>query len=324
MADNVQIEPGRPRPGDSLKTRIWQRMLTIEQHTMLATVFFLATVLVGVWIGLNEQNRLQTYDKSFVGRSVQRGAAIFDTNCSPCHGKRGEGIEGTAPTLNKDTEFNGARLKELGFAGSLRDYFTLTITAGRPARSNPDWPQPMPTWGNDYGGPLRPDQINDVVDFVMNWGCAYNYKYDEAVCQGEDITYKSLPTSTPAPPTPTPKPPVEPDVLLARIKLLKADPAHGQALFSGKELASDGKIAQCGNCHTVDGSALVGPSIINEKTDKPPEYATLELYIITSIIDPAKYKVPGFEKANMPLVFFQRLTDQEMADILAYIVSIQK
>jgi len=321
MADQLPIEPGRARPGDSLKARIWQRMLTIEQHTMLATVFFFAIVLVGVWIGFNEQTRMKAYDDSFVGRSIQRGASIFDSSCSPCHGKRGEGIEGVAPTLNKDTEFNGARLKELGYPGTLRDYLTLTISAGRPARSSPDWPNAMPTWGDDYGGPLRPDQVSDVVNYVMNWGCAYDYKYD-AICQGEDKVIASLPTSTPAPPTPTPKPPKPPEAILAGLPA--GDAARGADLFSGKQLASDGKIAQCGNCHSVDGSVVVGPSMIHAKTDMPAVYDSFELYVIESIVDPGKFKVKGFESVNMPLVFYNRLTDQELADLLAYIVSVQK
>ena len=36
----------------------------------------------------------------------------------------------------------------------------------------------MPTWSQDYGGPMRPDQIRDLVNFVMNWGCRYDPKVD--------------------------------------------------------------------------------------------------------------------------------------------------
>lgn len=323
MSDNVPVEPGRARPGDSLKTRVWFRMLSIEQHTMLTTVMFFAVVLIGVWIGFNEPTRMQSQDDAFVARSIQRGAGIFDSTCSPCHGKQGEGTEGVAPTLNQDTEFNGTRLKELGYPGTLRDYFMLTVSAGRPAKSNPDWPNPMPTWGQDYGGPLRPDQVNDVVNFVMNWGCAYDYKYDP-VCQGEDAVREKLPTSTPAPPTATPKPPVPIADLVQQVLALTGDPARGDKLFHGVELLADGKVAGCNGCHSTDGSASTGPTMIGAQKDMPSSYSDFETYVVESIVDPAKYKVTGFENANMPVKFFQRLSTQDIADLLAYVKSIQK
>ena len=27
----------------------------------------------------------------------------------------------------------------------------------------------MPTWSKDFGGPLRNDQIDNVVNYIMNW-----------------------------------------------------------------------------------------------------------------------------------------------------------
>ncbi len=322
MAENVQIEPGHPRPSDSLKQRIWFRMLSLEQQTMLTSVFFIAVVLVGVWIGVNELNRMGRDDKAFVARSIQRGAGTFDSTCAPCHGRNGEGTE-RAPILNKPGEFDGTRLKELGFQGTLKDYFTLTISAGRPARSNPAWPNPMPTWSQDYGGPLRPDQVNDVVNFVMNWGCAYNYKYND-MCQGQDQVFASQPTPTPEPPTPTPKPVEKVEDILARLAKLTGDPARGKDIYSGKVLLSDGKVAGCSGCHSLDGTVVVGPSLIGAQKDMPSGYSSFDFYVIESIIDPNKYKVPGFENANMPLRFHDRLTDQDLADLLAFVKSVQK
>src|SRR5690606_18902128 len=36
-----------------------------------------------------------------------------------------------------------------------------------------DWPEPMPTWAQEYGGPMRPDPARDAAHFVMNYGRSY-------------------------------------------------------------------------------------------------------------------------------------------------------
>src|SRR5574341_592244 len=253
MADNqVVIEPGQTRPDDSLNTRIFKRMLPIESRAVLGIVFFFVTLGIIGWIGINEQTRMQTFTAQFAGRSIQRGASIFNDYCSPCHGRRGEGLPGIAPTLNRPEEFDGTRLREIGWTGSLENYLLLTVSGGRPARTSPDWPNPMPTWSQDFGGPLRPDQIQDVVNFVMNWGCAYDPE-----CAGPNYTPAAPPTG--AEPTPTPAP-VDCAEVADRVLALEGDPDHGQQLFSGSVQTETGSSLVCYACHSVDGSALVGPS----------------------------------------------------------------
>jgi mono/diheme cytochrome c family protein len=325
MSENVTIEPGQARPTDGLKERTWFRMLPIEQRTMLGTVFFFLTLVVLAFIGVNEPGRMASYAKQYDGRAIQRGASIFRDNCSVCHGLNGEGKEGIAPTLNGPDMFNGTRLKELGYAGSLKDYITLTVSAGRPARSNPDWPNPMPTWSQDYGGPLRPDQINDVVSFVMNWGCAFDEK-----CVPPDYTPPAPPATAGPTPTLAPTPaPIPPDEI---IKGLPAgNPTRGQALYDGTQTLADGKAAGCSACHTIDGTPLVGPSLNGVGKDMPSGYSSEDAYIGESIYFPNVFKVPGFETAQMPLGFFARFhaagdeqANQDLADLIAFIKSISQ
>jgi mono/diheme cytochrome c family protein len=332
MSENQAVEPGYARPDDSLNKRVWFRMLPLEQRTLLGTVFFFIVLLTMGWVGLNESNRMTAYDNQYNARAIQRGAAIFDSTCAPCHGKRGEGTSGVAPTLNKPEEFNGTRLKELNYQGSLRDYMTLTISAGRPARSNPEWPQPMPTWSQDYGGPLRPDQIQDVVSFVMNWGCAYDAKYD-AICMGQDTAYNpgALPTEGPTPTAAPTTPPISIADVIA--KLPKGDPARGEAIYKGTAPLSDGNPAGCNACHTVDGAPLVGPSFkglaatippaewpvpadVKDKNIDPKVY-----YLAESIYNPDAFKVKGFESAQMLKTFSTRMSKdgQDLADVIAWL-----
>ena len=47
--------------------------------------------------------------------------------------------------------------------------FCLTLHAGRPSKVRTQWANIMPTWGNEFGGPLRDDQVQDVTNYVLNW-----------------------------------------------------------------------------------------------------------------------------------------------------------
>ena len=132
-----------------------------------------------------------------------------------------------------------------------------------------------------------------------------------------------LPTSTPAPPTATPKPAVPIADLVEQVLALTGDPARGEKLFRGSELLADGKVAGCSGCHSVDGTVGTGPSLKGAEADMPSSYKDFDTYVIESIVDPAKFKVAGFENVNMPVTFFQRLSTQDLADILAYIKSVQ-
>jgi mono/diheme cytochrome c family protein len=122
------------------------------------------------YIGIFERDRMATYEHSQKARSIQTGAILFEDNCSPCHGTDGTGVPGRGPALNTP-EFFTTRLGEIGYNGSLESFVKLTVAGGRPAKTplGEQFAQPMPTWSQAYGGPMRPDQVDNVVAFVMNW-----------------------------------------------------------------------------------------------------------------------------------------------------------
>ncbi|MDE3090094.1 MAG: c-type cytochrome [Chloroflexota bacterium] len=104
------------------------------------------------------------------GRQIEVGADLFGQYCYSCHGKRGEGIPSLAPAINRKDLFDGRREKEIGWSSSVEGFLKDTISAGRPIQSRPDLYQAhMPTWSQEYGGPMRPDQVDALVAFVMNW-----------------------------------------------------------------------------------------------------------------------------------------------------------
>lgn len=75
-----------------------------------------------------------------------RGALLFASTCSICHGENGQG--GSAPALN-----DPARLQALD-----DDWYRGVIRYGRPAKG-------MPTWGTV----LSPNQIEDLIALIDAW-----------------------------------------------------------------------------------------------------------------------------------------------------------
>ncbi|MCP4516763.1 MAG: hypothetical protein GY824_16230, partial [Delftia sp.] len=69
-------------------------------------------------------------------------------------------MPGIYPPLN--VEDLGSDKEDIAFYGTLHDYVALNISAGHPSQS-------MPSWADEFGGPLRNDQVEDLTQFVLNW-----------------------------------------------------------------------------------------------------------------------------------------------------------
>ena len=254
-------------------------------------------------MGINEQRRMESFDRSYSSRRIEEGAAIFENNCRLCHGPQGEGTP-LGPTLNGAAMFNGERLQAFGWAGTLEDFLRSTISAGRPVPSaGTSYPQQMPTWSEAYGGPMRIDQIESVVGFILNW--------EERALAGAE-------------PTPVTGEMMGTDM---NVVLPPGDAEAGRALAEGT--------LGCAACHIL---SPVGPPWA--ATDEQPgiaeragvrigqdgylgEATTAEEYIIESVVRPNTYVVAGYpDNPNpMPPNFGERITLQNMADLLAYMLT---
>jgi len=255
-------------------------------------VFMSLLALVAV-VGSGESERMETFEKAHLARSIEDGAALFESNCVGCHGLQGKGITGVGPALN-DLHFFVNRLDEIGYSGSLRSYIEGTVAAGRPVKSA-DWPAPMPTWGQAYGGPLRGDQIEDLSTFVLNW-------QDSAIAAG--------PGEAQATPVP-----VE----------AVADPVERGMAF----IVSKG----CGGCHMIEGldgaAGQVGPELTHVATNAVTrvEGQPAQDYIRTSILNPSAYLVQecptGPCALVMPQNYSEQLATQELDDIVTYLLTLE-
>jgi mono/diheme cytochrome c family protein len=272
---------------------------------VLGTLALLGLTGALLYITVTEVDRMQTAQIAYASRAVETGALEFESRCRSCHGPQGKGTP-LAPALNSADLFNGARLEAAGFSGSVEDYVRGTISAGRPIPSaGTNYPQRMPTWSDRFGGPLRDDQVDALVAFVMNW---------------ED---RALAEATAAPALP-PGEEVGNDITQT---LPAGDEANGKVLAEGT--------LGCAACHTL---STVGPAWAGDATTPgigtraatridEPGYngaaTTAEMYLLESIVDTNAHLVSGFEPNVMPGTFANRLTPQDAADLIAYMLTFE-
>ena len=249
--------------------------------------------LAVVYTGYGELDRLSRYEDRFAGRSIENGAKLFETNCIGCHGVQGQGIPGVAPALNSEAFFT-TRLQDVGYSGSLQSYIELTIASGRPVGSG-QYAAVMPTWGEEYGGPLRPDQVGDLASYILNW------ESTAVAAGGGGETTATAPAAIDT----------------------SGDPVEvGKAVY-----AANG----CAGCHGEPGGAgIIGPNLAGVATRGPEEVPglTAEEYIHQSIVDPNAFIVAqcpaGPCQPNlMPQTFGTTLSEAELNGFVQYLLTLK-
>jgi mono/diheme cytochrome c family protein len=238
--------------------------MSIQLKILVGFIFTLLTCIPLAAIAINDMGRdmgivpqteLTAMEKraaNLAGREIEFGADIYDQYCFSCHGKRGEGIPQVAPALNRKDLLDGRYEKSIGWAGSVPAFIRQTVAAGRAVQSRPDlYVARMPTWAQEYGGPLRPDQVDAVVAFVLNW----KDEAQEINAWGPPGT--PLPTRTPGP-SPTPAP-----AKAGLIAQCQNVPANYQGKkppyqFNDRAVLAAGKQAYDNNCAGCHGNTGKG------------------------------------------------------------------
>ncbi|GAB4564149.1 MAG: hypothetical protein Kow0047_13660 [Anaerolineae bacterium] len=265
-------------------------MKRVETQLLLGLMLVLITATILIAVGIGEERRMEEATRAEEAEAIEVGAQLFDTNCKGCHGPKGEGILGLAPPLN-DAYFFTKRLEDVGWQGSMEDFIIATISMGRPVSTRPDlYPgggrPAMPAWAQRYGGPLRDDEVRNIARFILNW---------EKTATGE-VALQELPTPTPS-------------------AAESADPvARGRQIFTA---------IGCAGCHTIEGisAGVAGPNLTHIGTtaaEREPG-KTVEDYLRESIVAPNNYVVEGFQPNIMPQTYGQQLSEQELADLIAFL-----
>jgi cytochrome c oxidase subunit 2 len=97
------------------------------------------------------------------------------------------------------------------------------------------------------------------------------------------------------------------------------DATRGADLFT----QAVGGAPACSTCHTLDGTTLVGPGLEGyaETATTRVEGASALDYTYGSIVRPAAHIVSGFGN-TMYNQYAQRLTPQQTADLIAYLLTL--
>lgn len=277
---------------------------------IIGTIAFMITMMVFGYAALREQSRLERFTNAELGRSIEAGSEIFANNCATCHGADGTAQEcfDTAGNqiacqglpLNYNSLLCGdvsQRMTDMGWKGTKQDFILTTVSAGRG--------NIMPTWLDQFGGPLRPDQVQNVTNYVLNFE-------SEELCAAPVVTYEW--------------PELAADFLAGPDITAPGDPARGQELYT--------VTYGCAACHgSLDGStpAAIGPSLANIDTDGATrvEGQDAQQYVYHSILYPSDHIAPecptgpcAGPPSTMPANFGARMGEnpQDMADILAVLL----
>lgn len=308
----------------------------MQVKIIIGTVAFMLTMIILGLVALTEPARLEAFTAAYSGRSVESGAALFAANCATCHGldgkaeacldANGEPISCLGRPLNNRNLVCGEpsrRMEELLWVGSKEAFVRDTIASGRTLNG-------MPTWSQQYGGPLQEDQVRDLTLFVLNFEheelCAVApfffpwpgllegdsrrpEAFDEFLAmtlaaitleEGQEINF-TLPVTYPG------------------------DAERGKELY--------GLTYGCNACHgDPEGdpsTALIGPwqgDIANVGGTRLEGYSA-EQYLYESILNPAAFTVPECpsgpcSSSGMPNTFADRMSEnpQDLADIITYLM----
>jgi cytochrome c2 len=265
--------------------------------------------------------------------SVERGAALFASNCSTCHGLQGQG-NATQPTTGKASGAPPLRgfVTDLGPDGKPQqvawtksrseDYIRATISAGRPPLGGHPAPGSvtMPTWSDRFGGPLRDIDVDYLVSFLESQ--QWNLTTDKAVLEANG---KQLPPgfeqATPAPPVtasavianPTPGPQGSGIVSIetGAQPFKEGDANAGKTVFTSKG---------CTGCHTIEGVqgavGTVGPNLTHIASQPYDSFPNDPQFLKQWINDPQTAK-PG---TAMPKL---GLTDEELNNVVTFLTTLK-
>lgn len=225
------------------------------------------------------------------------------------------------PSVNEDgtVESTFSRLTQLKWNGSLSSFIYTTLIHGRPVSSN-YWPEPMASWSQITGAALRDDQLRNITNYILNWdkGDAWTIEDVLAVAQYPIVPVEGGGFVSNVPPVGT-----DVDAIVGQLASVIGDPARGESIYANQSRSQLGARLACASCH-LNGAAAPAH---NQKWDhflttlvNEPQFAgySVEKYMVESIVNPGAYLVTGYG-GNMPADFSERMSIQDMADILAYL-----
>jgi cytochrome c2 len=101
------------------------------------------------------------------------------------------------------------------------------------------------------------------------------------------------------------------------------DPEAGKALFNQTTIK---EAPACSTCHSTEPElVVVGPSLagIASRADERKPDMSAEEYLLESILEPNAYVVDGFPEGVMYQKFEENLTEEQINDLIAYLLTLE-
>jgi len=230
-------------------------------------------------------------------------------------------------TEDDTVNVTSSRTAQVEWGGTLEQYTITTLNHGRPG-SNDLWDgNAMVAWAQRGGGPLRDDQIQDLTNYILNWDKGDDWTIQDATLVNQ---YARIPVDSAAlagagmemaEPAG-----VDAEAILAAIDAegITGDAARGQLLYENAERSELNSALGCSSCHYngVNGPAFEGTweRTVNERLtlDQFEGYSP-EQYLVESIVVTGAYIAPGWSDGIMPANFSERMSVQDLADVVAYL-----
>jgi mono/diheme cytochrome c family protein len=303
--------------------------MQLQVKILIGTIAFMLTMIILGFAALREPARLEAFAQAQVARSIESGAQLYISNCVECHGVEGraencvnaagEAVPCQGRPLNSRALLCGQpsqRMEALDWAGTKEGLLESTIATGRP------WAG-MPTWGQEFGGPLQASDIGHLTQYILNWGSeefcdvpVFEFPWPETF--EEFINLAELPEDAQQ---------AAQDNSISIILPLDypGDAENGEELFN--------LTYGCAACHgnPEDPSTAIGPGphlagISEEGADRIEGYSA-EMYVYESILHPAEFLAPACPTADgtcanaMPDNFDLRMSPspQDLLDIMTYL-----
>lgn len=267
------------------------------KHTQVQIITGLTMTVLLIFVlaaaAVQEEKRLEKASKRQQAIAIETGADLYEANCRTCHGSRGEGVGQLGPALG-DKFFFTTRLSEVGWQDTLEAYIIAASSHGRIMATRPKYvgnglTVVMPPWLDQYGGPLRPDQIKNIAAFVLNW---------QPTALGM-VTLNEL---------------VVPKTNLADPGIIEM----GKTVF----------INHCGQCHRVAGITTPtkkGPDLTNISATAGTRIPsmTAQDYITSSILIPNAHMTKGYDLKELDYYCGPVLSVKELDKVVAYLLTLK-
>ena len=238
-------------------------------------------------------------------------------------------------------QLHGNRLIEVNWqTDDVRTYLFSVIAYGSPSLM---WNYPYPDfvmqpWSKLAGGPLSERDIWALVDAIMVWDKRDDWTIDDFlfveqfprtthfdnydyVAASQYIAVNSvLNDSIFCAFSPSIN---DVTTIAEHVAELEGDVQRGQALYGGNARSETHSRLRCSQCHLFDseGPIPIGiwSLILEERLNNPQiDDYTPEEYLIASILYPDSFIVPGWSGGEMPNDYGDRLSLQDIADLVAF------